>query len=329
MKKVLVTGGAGYIGSHVVAQLVLRDYQVVVLDNLSTGHRSLLHPEAQFVEGDIRDEELIRRTFEKFEINSVLHFAALTSVEESLRKPEEYYDNNFSGTLSLLRACEGSSVKNFIFSSTAAVYGGLSSVLVSEDAAIDPATPYGKSKSMSELALKDCGAAYGLRYGILRYFNVAGASMTNRWGQIGDQHSALVKRVAMAAVGKLPELCIFGTDYPTMDGTAVRDYIHVEDLAEIHIQALEKLSGEIPSLLLNCGYGTGFSVRQVIEMMKQVSGKKFTVREASRRPGDLASVVANNSKLVATLNWRPRRNDLRLICQSAFDWESRLVSEKS
>ncbi len=319
--QVVVVGGAGYIGSHAVAQLIKQGHQVLVFDNLSTGHKSLLHPKAEFVLGDLQDFDLLQRSLIDFKADSVMHFAALTSVEESLREPDRYYTNNFSGTLSLLKACQKSSVKNFIFSSTAAVYGDPVESLVSESSVLSPGTPYGKSKLMSELALQDAAQANGLRYMILRYFNVAGARVSGGLGQIGDHHTVLIKRAALAAVGKISELLIFGTDYQTEDGTAVRDYIHVEDLAEIHVLALHKLIRDPQSLILNCGYGAGFSVRQVLQMMKEVSGQDFKVREVERRPGDLPSVVADNSKLLQTLNWLPQRNDLRLICQTAYDWE--------
>jgi UDP-glucose 4-epimerase len=327
---VLVTGGAGYIGSHCVAQLMDRGYRVTVLDNFSTGHRSLVPPGAQLVEGDCRDLQLVSEIFRKSSIESVIHFAAFTAVEESLREPSKYYSNNFGGTLNLLEACResGGAVRNFIFSSTAAVYADPAGSLVAEDSPVNPVTPYGASKLMSEQALKDFSAASGLRYMNLRYFNVAGANPDLQRGQIGDEHTVLIKRAALAAVGKIPALSIFGTDYPTPDGTAVRDFIHVEDIADIHVLALDYLIGGGASETLNCGYGRGFSVRQVIETMKRVSGRDFLVEEAARRPGDLASVVSDHSKLLKTLSWQSRYADLDVICKTAFQWEEKLCAER-
>lgn len=323
MARVLVTGGAGYIGSHAVHQLIEKGYQVFVLDNFTTGHLSLVHPKAHLIRADVRDEELVRNVLSQNRIDSVLHFAAFTSVEESLREPEKYYQNNFAGTVSLLRACESSDVRNLIFSSTAAVYAPLQSKMVTEDSPLDPGTPYGKSKMMSEIALKDLAATGKLKYMILRYFNVAGASLSNQYGQFGDDHSALVKRAALAAVGKIKKLSIYGTDYPTEDGTAVRDYIHVEDLAEIHIEALESLLNGGLSEIFNCGYGSGYSVRQVINTMKKVSGVDFDVEESPRRQGDLPAVIAGNSKLLQKFKWSPKRNNIEVICRSAFEWEKK------
>lgn len=320
--KILVTGGAGYIGSHVVAKLIEQGHQVVVIDDFSTGFRRLLHPGAQFFKGDVKDVNLIRSILQETSIEAIFHFAAFTSVAESVRVPEKYYENNLGGTVSILKAVQAtSSVKYFVFSSTAAVYSDPGKKLVSEESLINPPTAYGKSKWMSEQALMDFSAARGLKVTILRYFNVAGASSDGKWGQIGDEHTVLVKRAALAAVGKISEIQIFGTDYETPDGTAIRDFIHVEDLADLHGLALDKLKNSQFSGILNCGYGKGFSVRQVLDTMKKVSGKKFTVIEKARRPGDLPSVVADNSELLRRFAWQPKHQDLEQICRSAYLWE--------
>lgn len=319
---VLVTGGAGYIGSHTVDRLINQGHQVTVIDDLSTGFKRLLHPQAQFAQGNVKDFEFVKSVIQKNSIEAVIHFAAFTSVAESVEKPEKYYDNNFGGTLNLLAAIKDTaSVKYFIFSSTAAVYSDPGNKMVTEDSPIDPPTAYGRSKWMSEQALQDFAQSSNLKFMILRYFNVAGSSASGKWGQIGDEHTVLVKRAALAAVGKIAELQIFGTDYPTEDGTAVRDFIHIEDLADLHVVALDKLATGCESTILNCGYGRGFSVKQVIEAMERVSGRDFKVVEKPRRAGDLASVIADNTKLLKMLNWKPKHNDLEEICRSAYSWE--------
>jgi len=319
--KVLVTGGAGYIGSHAVDLLIQAGHQVSIFDNFSTGHKKLVHPSAQLIEGDTRNTEILNRALVENNIDSVIHFAAFTSVAESMSRPGLYYDNNFGGTVSLLKAMEKTKVKGLVFSSTAAVYADPGKEPVKEISATDPVTPYGKSKLMSEKAIADCVQASGLSAVILRYFNVAGASVSGRWGQVGDHHTALVKRVALAAIGKIPYLEVFGTDYATPDGTAIRDYIHVEDLADLHIEALKTVGKHQTAQIINCGYGHGFSVRQVIETMKKVSGTDFRVVEKPRRPGDLAQVISDIGCLQKEFAWKPKRNSLELICKTAYDWE--------
>lgn len=335
--KILVTGGAGYIGSHTVDQLIQAGSQVWILDNFSTGHKKLVHPQAQLIEGDTRDTDLVHDQLLKNDIDSIIHFAAFTSVAESVANPEKYYDNNFGGTISLLKALERTSVDSFVFSSTAAVYADPGAQAVDESSLTNPGTPYGKSKLMSEQAIQDYSTAVAnfssqtsssfernFNSIILRYFNVAGASASGQWGQIGNEHTVLVKRAALAAVGKIPRLEIFGTDYPTLDGTAIRDFIHVEDLANIHLSALKHMKLKRQSVLLNCGYGHGYSVRQVIETMKRVSGRDFPVVELARRRGDLAQVIANSDRLKEQFDWCPQMDDLELICRSAFEWELKI-----
>ncbi len=319
--KILVTGGAGYIGSHAVDALIKNGDQVFILDNFSTGHRDLVHPQAKLIEGDVRDVALVSSVLSQNQIESVIHFAAFTNVAESLQKPYLYYENNFQGTVQLLSAIQKANIRSLVFSSTAAVYQDPGHDLVTEMSATKPGTPYGRSKLLSEQVIRDCAASLNYRFMILRYFNVAGASEDGKWGQHGDEGSVLVKRAALAAAGKLNSLSIFGTDYPTADGTGVRDFIHVGDLADVHLLALHHLENGGASNLLNCGYGHGFSVRQVIESMKKVSGRDFEVRLENRRPGDLPQVVASNDKVKSLLNWSPKRDNIDLICRTAFEWE--------
>jgi UDP-glucose 4-epimerase len=319
--KVLVTGGAGYIGSHAVDALIQSGLQVIVLDNFSTGFHELVHPKAQLIQGDIRETSLISRIFNDEKIESILHFAAFTGVAESLAHPDRYYRNNFEGTLSLLRASVKSPLKYFVFSSTAAVYKDPGQQLVTELSETEPVTPYGKTKLMSEKIIQESAGPLNLKYTILRYFNVAGASESGLWGQRSKDANVIVKRAAMVASGQIPSLSIFGTDYATLDGTAVRDFIHVEDLADLHVEALRYLQQGGSSEILNCGYGHGYSVRQVMETMKKVSGHDFPVKMEGRRPGDLPQVVAANDKIKNLLKWKPKRDNLELICKTAYEWE--------
>jgi UDP-glucose 4-epimerase len=319
--KILVTGGAGYIGSHAVDALIKKGDQVFIFDNFSTGHRDLVNPKAKLIEGDVRDVELVHSILNQNKIEGVIHFAAFTNVAESIQKPDLYYGNNFQGTVQILKAVEKTAVRYFVFSSTAAVYQDPGQELVTEDSTTNPVTPYGRSKLMSEQVIRDCAASLNYRYMILRYFNVAGASEEGKWGQRGDEGSVLIKRAALAAAGKIKSLSIFGTDYPTVDGTGVRDFIHVDDLADVHLLALHHLEKGGESDLLNCGYGHGFSVLQVIETMKKVSGQEFEVRLENRRPGDLPQVVASNDKVKSLLKWTPKRDNLELICRTAYEWE--------
>ncbi len=316
----LVTGGAGYIGSHVVAQLGARGERIVVLDNLSTGHsRAVLH--GRLVVGDIGNQRLLRALFREYHIETVLHFAARIVVPESVAKPLEYYDCNTARARMLLAECERAGVQNFIFSSTAAVYGDLGGGQASEASPTEPANPYGRSKLMMEWMLGDLSAASKMRHVILRYFNVAGCDDMGRIGQDTPEATHLIKVACQHAVGLRPELEIFGTDYPTPDGTCVRDYIHVEDLAAAHLNALDYLRAGNASLTANCGYGHGFSVREVINALGRIHGRRLNVRESGRRAGDPASIVANSDLIRERLGWRPSHDDLNLILTSALAWE--------
>lgn len=322
-KTVLVTGGAGYIGSHVVRQLGEQDYNIVVYDNLSTGSaRSVLYGE--LVIGDLADRDRLEDTFAKYNVEAVLHFAASISVPDSVRDPLGYYSNNTRNTLQLLECCQKFGVKRFIFSSTAAVYGETSNDPVVETDPTQPINPYGRSKLMSEWMIQDYATASGMGYVILRYFNVAGAELEGRLGQAGKKADHLIKVACDASLGRRSHMSIFGSDFPTVDGTGVRDYIHVEDLAAAHLDALHYLEEGGSSEVMNCGYGQGYSVRQVVQKVKEISGRDFPVLEVDRRAGDPAAVVACADKIRDRLGWQPRYNDLNIIVRTALDWESHL-----
>jgi UDP-glucose 4-epimerase len=323
---ILVTGGAGYIGSHVVRQLVERGERVVVLDNLSTGYRSAVLG-APLVEGNTGDPETVNRVLAEHRVETVMHFAAHTIVPESVSSPLKYYGNNTCATRNLLECCDRAGVKHFVFSSTAAVYGIPAEGLASEESATAPINPYGLSKLMSEWMLRDLAAASALRYVVLRYFNVAGSDPGGRLGHTAPQATLLVKVACQHAAGVRPGLQIFGTDYPTPDGTGVRDYIHVEDLASAHLRALDYLRKGGASTTLNCGYGHGFSVREVLRMVEQVSGKALIVGESPRRAGDPPSLVAKADRIRAVLGWEPRLDDLETIVRTQLEWEYRLQRE--
>jgi UDP-glucose 4-epimerase len=322
---ILVTGGAGYIGSHVVRQLRERQEIVVVLDNLSTGFRSAVL-DAPLVVGDTGDRELVGRILRDHRVETVMHFAAHTIVPESVSNPLKYYGNNTCSTRNLLEACSAAGVKHFVFSSTAAVYGIPEGGIAAEDSPTQPINPYGTSKLMSEWMLRDLAAATSLRYVVLRYFNVAGSDPGGRIGQSTLNATLLTKVACEAAVGKRPHVSIFGTDYPTKDGTGVRDYIHVEDLASAHIKALDYLRQGGDSQTLNCGYGHGYSVRDVIAMVDRLNGTPIKTIEAPRRPGDPPSLIARADRIRQVLGWAPQYDDLAVIVRSQLEWEKRLLA---
>ncbi|OYX83519.1 MAG: UDP-glucose 4-epimerase GalE [Azorhizobium sp. 35-67-5] len=318
---VLVTGGAGYIGSHMVLALVDAGEAVVVLDNLSTGFRWAVHPSATFVEGDVADSALVARVIADHEITAVVHFAARIVVPESVADPLGYYYANTVKTRALLEAVVAAGVPHLIFSSTAAVYGMVGNDPVAEDAALSPISPYGRSRLMSEWMLEDTAAAFPLRYVALRYFNVAGADPAGRTGQSTAGATHLLKVACETALGKRPGMAVFGTDYETPDGTCLRDYIHVSDLVAAHLDALTYLRQGGASAVMNCGYGRGYSVLEVIEAVKAISGVDFAVTYSPRRPGDPAAVVAKADKIRAALGWTPRLDDLPTIVRTALEWE--------
>jgi len=325
-KGVLVTGGAGYIGSHVVKQLGEMGERLVVLDNLSTGfEKAVLY--GDFIAGDTGDTDLVSRIMRDYEVEAVLHFAAHTIVPESVADPLKYYGNNTCKTRNLLECARNAGVKHFIFSSTAAVYGIPNEPYASESSPTAPINPYGASKLMSEWMLRDLSAATDLKHVILRYFNVAGSDPEGKIGQSTRNATLLIKVAAEVAVGKREKLCVFGTDYPTEDGTGVRDYIHVSDLADAHIQALTYLRSGGDSATFNCGYGHGYSVREVINAVNQVNGTPIKVEEMPRRPGDPPQLVAAVGKIHEMLNWKPRYDDLPFIVKTSLDWEKKLLEQ--
>ena len=326
MSSILVTGGAGYIGSHVARQLRERGERVVVLDNLSSGFRSAVL-DAPLVLGDTADRELVTRVLAEHDVQTVMHFAAHTIVPESVSNPLKYYGNNTCATRNLLECCERAGVRHFVFSSTAAVYGIPAEGLAREDSPTAPINPYGFSKLMSEWMLRDIAAASALRYVALRYFNVAGSDPGGRIGHTAPNATLLVKVACQAAAGVRPGVSIFGTDYATPDGTGVRDYIHVEDLADAHLKALDYLRGGGGSTTLNCGYGHGYSVREVLQMVEQVSAAALSVNEEPRRAGDPPSLVAHAERIREVLGWAPRFDDLELIVRTQLEWEHRLQRE--
>jgi UDP-glucose 4-epimerase len=323
---ILVTGGAGYIGSHVVRQLVERGERVVVLDDLSSGYRSAVLG-APLVVGNTGDPDAVDRVLADHAIETVMHFAAHTIVPESVANPLKYYGNNTAATRTLLERCDRAGVKHFVFSSTAAVYGIPESGVASEDTPTSPINPYGLSKLMSEWMLRDLAAASPLRYVALRYFNVAGSDPGGRIGHTAPQATLLVKVACQQAAGVRPSISIFGTDYPTPDGTGVRDYIHVEDLASAHLRALDYLRGGGASTTLNCGYGHGYSVREVLDMVERVRGERLDTVEAPRRAGDPPSLVARADRIREVLGWVPRLDDLEIIVRTQLEWEFRLLRE--
>jgi len=324
---ILVTGGCGYIGSHVVRQLTESGRKVVVYDNLSTGFRNALINGEELMEGELADREALDDLFLKYRFTTVLHFAAAIIAPESVSKPLKYYGNNTRNTLWLLETCVKYGVKRFIFSSTAAVYGFPDGGVASEESALSPINPYGTSKLMSEWMLRDVAAAHGISYAALRYFNVAGADPLARIGQRTPEATHLIKVACQAALGMRENICIYGTDYPTPDGTGIRDYIHIEDLASAHLFALDYLEKGGESTAMNVGYGRGSSVREVLKLVKKLSGVDFTVVEAERRPGDPASLVAQADKIGMLTGWKPRFNNLETIVADAWRWESKLAGK--
>lgn len=323
---VLVTGGAGYIGSHMVLQLCDAGEGVVVLDNLVTGFDWAVDPRATFVNGNAGDMELVGELIGRHGITEIIHFAGSIVVPESVANPLKYYGNNTATSRNLLEAAVRGGVRHFVFSSTAAVYGMTGLEPVAEDTPLAPMSPYGRSKLMTELMLADVAAAHPITYGALRYFNVAGADPKKRSGQSTPEATHLIKVTAQAALGQRDHVGIFGTDFPTPDGTGVRDYIHVTDLVDAHALLLGYLRQGGASVTLNCGYGQGYSVRQVIDMVHRVSGVDFEVREGPRRPGDPASVVARADKVRELLGWTPAHADLEEIVRGAYEWERYLMT---
>jgi UDP-glucose 4-epimerase len=326
---VLVTGGAGYIGSHMVLELADAGEPVVVLDNLSTGFRWAVAEGVPLVVGESGDQMLVARLIRQHRIDAIIHFAASIVVPNSVREPLAYYRNNTVNSRALIECAVDNGVRHFIFSSTAAVYGNPAEIPVPENAPTAPISPYGWSKLMSEIMLRDAGHAHGLGHVILRYFNVAGADPACRAGQSTKAATHLIKVAVETALGLRDKLDVFGVDYPTPDGTCIRDYIHVSDLVRAHSDALRYLRSGAPSLTLNCGYGHGFSVLDVVDTVKRVSGVDFKVEIAPRREGDPARIVADSQKARAALRWQPRFDELSTIVAHALAWERKLMKRRA
>lgn len=317
---ILVLGGAGYIGSHAVYQLKDKGYDVAVVDNLQTGHAEAVHPEAAFYEGDIRDKEFLREVFRKENIEGVLHFAANSLVGESMEKPLEYFNNNVYGTQVLLEVMQEAGVKYIVFSSTAATYGNQEVMPITEEMQTNPTNAYGETKLTMEKLMKWCDTAYGMKYAALRYFNVAGARSTGEIGEDHDPETHLIPIVLQTALGQRKAITIFGEDYPTKDGTCVRDYIHVEDLIDAHILALKYLLEGGESDIFNLGSSQGFTVKEIIETAKEVTGRDIPAEIGIRRAGDPAALIAGSEKAKRVLGWKPERTSVSRIIEDAWNW---------
>ena len=321
--KILVTGGAGYIGSHTVKALGSHGHEMVILDNLSTGHKWAVLS-GKLIEADLQNRDLLNDILQSFRPEVVIHFAASIEVEESVREPLKYYMNNVSNAINILEAMTKADVRNFIYSSTAAVYGIPARIPVDESAALKPINPYGMTKMMVERILQDLSASRNFHYIALRYFNVAGADSEARIGQAYRNPTHLITRALKTAKGEFDRLSIYGINYPTPDGTCIRDYIHVDDIAKAHVRALDYLMDTGKSDIMNCGYGHGFSVREVVSTVKKVTGIDLPVEEANRRPGDPPALVADSTRLKTLTGWKPVHDDLAFIVKTAWDWEQEL-----
>lgn len=323
-KTVLITGGAGYIGSHVQYEFEDNGYQNIIIDDFSSGKKEALSAQSIFYEGQIQDDTLLDKIFSTHEIKGVLHFAASTKVPESVSNPMKYYENNTMASQTLIKSCLKHGISNFIFSSTAAVYGTPKEVQVSEEDQTLPISPYGRSKLFTEYLLKDMSAAHDLTYCILRYFNVAGADPKMRTGQSTENATHLIKVICEALAGKRDHIDIYGCDYPTDDGTCVRDFIHVTDLAKAHYLSFQYLLNQKKNIVLNCGYNHGYSVKQAIAKAEEIGSKKIKAIAAPRREGDIVSLTAKSEKIRKLLDWTPEFDDLTKIISTAYAWEKQL-----
>lgn len=322
IRNILVTGGAGYIGSHIVEKLVKTKINVFVLDNLSTGFKKLVNKKATFIKSDIAKINKVKKIIIKNNIDSIIHLAAHLNVSEAEKYKKKYNINNIKGTLKLIEACKDSKVKNIIFSSSCAVYGSINGS-VNEKKKLNPQGYYAFTKYKGEQIIKKYAKKYNYRYAILRYFNVAGASDSNKIGEIQESYGHLIKNLAIQSLKKNPKIFIYGNDYKTKDGTCIRDYVHVSDLADIHIRSLNFINLKSKSLVLNCGYGKGYSVLDIVNIFKKMK-KKLIFEFTKRRPGDVAKVYADTKKIKRILKWKPRYNNLNKILKSSFRWEKKL-----
>jgi UDP-glucose 4-epimerase len=319
---ILITGGAGYIGSHITEQLVNKKYNIIILDNLETGHKKLINKKAIFIKGDVKNTKLLIRIIKRYNIETIIHLAAFLNVSEAEKNKLKYKISNIQGTQKLIFACKNSNVKNFIFSSSCSIYGNVKGG-VCERVKPNPQGYYAYTKFKGEELIKKYSKKYKFKYGILRYFNVAGASNSGLIGEIEESHGHLIKNIAIQSLKKKPIINIFGNDYPTKDGTCVRDYIHVSDLADIHIKGLNYLEINKKSFILNCGYGTGYSVQEIVTIFKKIK-KNLIINYQKRRPGDIAQVYSDTKKLKQLLQWRPKYNNMNKIIKSAINWEKKL-----
>ena len=319
---ILVTGGAGYIGSHVVEKLINDKENVIILDNLVTGYKRLINKKAKFIKADIKDKSKVIKIIQDHDITSIIHLAAYLNVSEAEKNKKKYYKNNVIGTKNILEACKNSNVKNIIFSSSCSIYGNVKGS-VNENRKPNPQGYYGYTKFKGEELVKKFSIRYKINYGILRYFNVAGASPSGKIGEIEKTHGHLIKNLAIQSLKKKPKIKIFGKNYKTKDGTCVRDYIHVYDLADMHTKGISYLKKKQKSFTLNCGYGKGYSVKQIVDIYKKIK-KNTEIKYQERRPGDVAQVYANIKKFNKILKWKPKYNNIKLIIQSAIKWEKKL-----
>ena len=321
-QNILVTGGAGYIGSHIVEQLIKNKKKVIIIDNLVTGHEELINKKAKFFKLDIKNKLKVSKLIKDHNVTSIIHLAAYLNVSEAEKNKKKYYENNIIGTKNLLNACENSKVKNVIFSSSCSIYGNFKGS-VSENRAPNPQGYYGYTKYKGEELVKKLSFKYKFKYGILRYFNVAGASQSGKIGEIEKSHGHLIKNLAIQSLKNKPKVKIFGSDYKTKDGTCIRDYIHISDLADIHIKGLYLLNNNKKSFIVNCGYGKGYSVQEIVNVFKKIK-KNVKTQYVKRRQGDIAQIYADTTKFKKILKWKPKNNNLKMIIQSAIKWEKKL-----
>jgi len=326
MKNILVTGGAGYIGSHIVEQLIKKKEKVIILDNLVTGYKKLINKNAKFIKADIKNKSQIIKIIKNNNITSIIHLAASLNISEAEINKKKYFINNITGTKNLLDACKNSKVKNILFSSTCNIYGNVKGS-VSENRKPNPGGYYAYTKYKGEELIKKLSTKYKFNYGILRYFNVAGASNSGKIGEIETSYGHLIKNLAIKSLEKKPKVKIFGNNYKTKDGTCIRDYIHVSDLADIHVKGLNFLNSNNKSFILNCGYGKGYSVQQIVDIFKKIKNG-VEIQYLKRRPGDIASIYANTKKFKKVLKWKPKYNNIKLIIKSTIRWEKKLKTLK-